>query len=58
MRCPRKTEAHERLQVSTRLDGVMAIDRRSGLLLRLETRCTNADYALRRRLLRVEPAAR
>lgn len=43
---------------STRLDGVMAIDRRSGLLLRLDTRCANTDYALRRRLLRVEAAAR
>lgn len=43
---------------STRLDGVMAVDRRSGLLLRLELRSANADFALRRRLLRVEGAAR
>ena len=42
---------------SARLDGVMAVDRRSGLLLRLELRCANTDFALRRRLLRVEPAA-
>jgi hypothetical protein len=46
----------EAAQASTRLDGVMAVDRRSGLLLRLEMRSTNTDYALRRRLLRVEAA--
>lgn len=45
-------------QASARLDGVMAVDRASGLLLRLELRSTNADFALRRRLLRVEPAVR
>lgn len=39
---------------STRLDGVMAVDRRSGVLLRLELRCANSQFALRRRLLRVE----
>jgi len=39
---------------STRLDGVMAVDRRSGVLLRLELRCANPDFAIRRRLLRVE----
>lgn len=39
---------------STRLDGVMSVDRRSGVLLRLELRCANASYALRRRLVRVE----
>ncbi len=43
-------------QASTRLDGVMAVDRRNGLLLRLELRSANADFNLRRRLLRVEPA--
>lgn len=42
---------------SERLDGVMAVDRRSGVLLRLELRSANGDYALRRRLLRVERAA-
>lgn len=42
---------------STRLDGVMAVDTDSGLLLRLELRCANPEFALRRRLLRVEPAA-
>lgn len=40
---------------STRLDGVMSVDRRSGVLLRLELRSSdNARYALRRRLVRVE----
>lgn len=39
---------------ATRLDGVMAIDRRSGVLLRLELRSSNAAYAMRRRLVRVE----
>jgi hypothetical protein len=42
---------------STRLDGVMAVDVDSGVLLRLELRCANPEFALRRRLLRVEPAA-
>ena len=41
---------------STPLEGVIAVDRRSGVLLRLELRCANPDYSLRRRLLRVEPA--
>lgn len=39
----------------TRLSGVMAVDRSSGLLLRLELQCANPDYSLRRRLMRVEP---
>lgn len=41
---------------STRIDGVMAVDRRSGLLLRLELRSGNPEFALTRRLLRVESA--
>lgn len=45
-------------QTSARLDGVMAVDRNSGVLLRLEVRSSNADFAVRRRLLRIEPAAR
>ena len=45
-------------QGSTRLDGVMAVDRHSGVLLRLEVRSANADFALRRRLLRIEAAPR
>jgi len=40
-----------------RLNGVMAVDRTSGLLLRLELSCANPDFALRRRLIRVEPVA-
>jgi hypothetical protein len=42
---------------STRLNGVMAVDRRSGVLLRLEIECANADFAVHRRLVRIEPAA-
>lgn len=42
---------------SARLDGVMAVDRHSGVLLRLELRCDNSRFALRRRLLRVETAS-
>ncbi len=41
---------------SARLDGVMAIDRPSGLLLRLDLRCDNPDFAVQRRLLRVVSA--
>lgn len=41
---------------STRLDGVMAVDRRSGVLLRLELRSGNPDFSVHRRLLRVERA--
>jgi hypothetical protein len=40
-----------------RLNGVMAIDRTSGLLLRLDLSCSNPDFAMRRRLTRVESAA-
>lgn len=40
-----------------RLNGVMAVDRASGLLLRLELSCANPDFALRRRLTRVEAAS-
>lgn len=42
---------------STRVSGVMAVDRASGLLLRLELSCSNPAYSMRRRLVRVEPAA-
>jgi hypothetical protein len=42
---------------STRLDGVMAVDRRSGVLLRLDLRSANPAFAVRRRLMRVEAAA-
>jgi hypothetical protein len=40
---------------STRITGVMAVDRASGLLLRLELSSSNPAYSLRRRLVRVEP---
>ena len=40
---------------STRVDGVMVVDRASGVLLRLELRSGNRDYALRRKLVRIEP---
>lgn len=40
-----------------RLSGVMAVDRTSGLLLRLELSCSNPDFAMRRQLTRVESAA-
>lgn len=41
---------------STRLDGVMVVDRKSGVLLRLELRSGNPEFALRRTLTRIEPA--
>jgi hypothetical protein len=40
---------------STRLDGVMVVDRKSGVLLRLELRSGSPAYALRRTLMRIEP---
>lgn len=43
---------------STRMDGVMAVDRSSGVLMRLELTSSNPDYALRRRLVAVERAPR
>lgn len=42
---------------STRLDGVMVVDRKSGVLLRLELRSGNPEFSLRRVLLRVEPGS-
>jgi hypothetical protein len=41
---------------STRIDGVMVVDRKSGVLLRLELRSANPEFALRRTLLRIQPA--
>ena len=49
--------AGEATDVSTRLDGVMAVDRQNGLLLRLDLRSANPAYTLRRRLVRIEAAA-
>jgi hypothetical protein len=42
---------------STRLNGVMVVDRKSGVLLRLELSSANPEFALRRTLERIEPAA-
>lgn len=42
--------------VSSRLDGVMVVDRRSGVLLRLELRSASPEFTLRRMLLRIEAA--
>jgi hypothetical protein len=41
----------------TRLDGVMVVDRKSGVLLRLELRSANPEFTLRRTLVRIEPAS-
>jgi hypothetical protein len=43
---------------STRLEGVMVVDRKSGVLLRLELRSGNPEFALKRTLLRIEPPPR
>ena len=42
---------------SARIDGVLAVDRQSGVLLRLELRSGNPDFVLRRRLMRIETRA-
>jgi hypothetical protein len=42
---------------STRLDGVMVVDRKSGVLLRLELHSGSPEFALRRTLARIEAAA-
>jgi hypothetical protein len=39
---------------STRLDGVMSVDRNSGVLVRLELRSANPDFQLNRRLVAIE----
>ncbi|MBA4178677.1 MAG: hypothetical protein C0505_19270 [Leptothrix sp. (in: Bacteria)] len=41
---------------STRVDGVIVIDRVSGVLLRLDLRSAHGSFSLQRRLVRVEPA--
>jgi hypothetical protein len=43
---------------STRLDGVIVVDRHSGVLLRLDLRSAMAGFTLQRRLARFEPASR
>ena len=40
----------------TRVDGAIAIDRQSGVLLRLDLRCAQPAFNLQRRLARVSPA--
>lgn len=40
-----------------RVEGVMVVDRKIGVLLRLDLRSSQPDFALRRTLLRVEPAS-
>ncbi len=45
----------QRDDVYSRLDGVMVIDRLSGVLLRLDLRCGLPAFALQRRLMRIEP---
>jgi hypothetical protein len=47
----------QRGELSTRLDGVIVIDRSSGMLLRLDLRSGHPEFAIQRRLLRVDPAA-
>ena len=41
----------------TRVDGAIAVDRLSGVLLRLDLRCAQPVFNLQRRLMRVVPAA-
>ena len=48
----------QRGDATTRVDGSMVVDRASGVLLRLDLRTAAAGFALQRRLVRVEPAAR
>jgi hypothetical protein len=42
---------------STRVDGVMVVDRKSGVLLRLELNSANPEFSVRRTLVRIEPAS-
>jgi hypothetical protein len=41
---------------SARVEGVMVVDRKSGVLLRLELRSPEPEFELRRTLLRIQPA--
>ena len=43
---------------STRLDGVLVVDRRSGVLLRLDLRSAQPGFEFQRRLARIEPPRR
>lgn len=51
---PRSSDTASAQGGSTRIEGMMAVDRASGVLLRLELSSANPDFALRRRLLRIE----
>lgn len=46
----------QRGELTTRVDGAIVIDLRSGVLLRLDLRTAAPGFALQRRLVRVEPA--
>ena len=48
----------QRGEMTTRVVGALVVDRPSGVLLRLDLRTAAAGFALQRRLVRVEPAAR
>jgi hypothetical protein len=43
-------------EASTRVDGALVVDRRSGVLLRLDLRSAQGGFSLQRRLVRIEPA--
>lgn len=47
-----------RNDISTRLDGVLVVDRRSGVLLRLDLRSAQPGFDLQRRLSRIDPPVR
>jgi hypothetical protein len=46
----------QRGDITTRVEGVLVVDRISGVLLRLDLRSAQAGFAFKRRLARVEPA--
>jgi len=46
----------QRDDVNSRLDGVLVVDRHSGVLLRLDLQCALPVFSQQRRLVRVEPA--
>ena len=48
----------QRGERSTRLDGVLVVDRASGVLLRLELASAQPGFTVQRRLVRVEAPAR
>jgi hypothetical protein len=47
----------QRGDASTRVEGAIVVDRRSGVLLRLDLRSAHASFSLQRRLVRVDPAS-